>query len=246
MNKLFLGAVLTCLLGLMTLATNQGNSWTMAKSDLFAKTMRLQFRAYEICLNSRQVPNRKTAEREIVAINEISKRFWPNQYDEARWRLMTLMLTEGAGKKTGKRKDPERRSYGPLHVKYIEAVLAATVFNITAGSKFIDVKKKGGASWFKEALRGNVKFAIECGAGYLRLCDDIVNNDWQRGLLIYKYGEVGFMKVIRAHPDRSLNELTVWVQFVQMRSWIDCLKKQIEKTTDDPCQCVKIFHPEKP
>lgn len=245
MKKLFLGAALTCLLGLATLTTSQGNSWTLAKSDVFAETMRLQFRAYEICLASRRVPSRKTAEEEIVAINDVSKRFWISKSDEARWRLMTLMLTEGAGKKTGKRRDPSRRSYGPLHVKYIEAVLAATIFNLTVGGKFIDIKKKGGEAWFKARLRDNVRFAIECGAGYLRLCDDIVNNDWQRGLLIYKYGEVGFMKVLRAHPERSLNELTVWVRFVQMRSWIDCLKKQVENSIDNPCQCVKIFHPEK-
>lgn len=240
MQKLLAGVALVCLCLCSMAEASQGKkNWVMAPLDIFTKTMRMHFRAAPICWKQKIVPNRKTAELEIVAINKAARRFWPDRYEEARWRLMTLMLTEGGGNTKGKAKDPSRRSYGPLHIKYEEAVMVAQILKI--GDPFIDFKKKGAKGWFQSRLKGNVKFGIECAAGYLSLCDDLVGNDWQRGLLVYKYGKSGFMKAMSGSHKKPLNSLPVWVRFTEMRAWIDCLKNQTEKGIDNPCQCMVVF-----
>lgn len=245
MRKLVLTSVALAFFCLysITEASQGKKAWVMAPMDVFTQTMRMHFRAAQICWKQKLVPDRKTTELEIVAINKAARRFWPHRYEEALWRLMTLMLTEGGGNIKGKKKDPSRRSYGPLHVKYEEAVMVSQILKI--GDPFIDFKKKGAKGWFQSRLRDNVKFGIECAAGYLSMCDDLVGNDWQRGLLVYKYGKSGFMKAMSGSHKKPLNSLPVWVKFTEMRSWIDCLKNQVKKGIDDPCQCMAVFNKKK-
>lgn len=210
-----------------------------AKRDVFAATMRVHFRAAETCWKQKRVPDRKTVEREIVAIQKAAKRWWPHHPQQAEMRLMTLMLTEGGGNKEGAKSDPNRRSYGPLHIKYEEALISAQTWKI--GKPFIDMKKKGAVNWFKSRLRDNVEFGIFCAAGFLKICDDEAGGDEQRGLLIYKCGSGKFKKLVaaRLRNGKSLNTISVWKHYMNMNDWVECLRNQVIRNMDHPCECLK-------
>jgi hypothetical protein len=218
-----------------------------AGRDLFADTMRLHFRAAEVCLKKRKnIPSRRVVEYEINAIRAAAIRHWPTQAEEAQWRLMTLMLTEGGGSTKGAKADPSRRSYGPLHIKFEEAKLAAEMFKI--GKPFINFKHKNAEKEFRNRLRWSTTFAVECGAAYLKMCDNEAAGDWQRGLLMYKYGSNGYKTLVTKsmRHKRSLDEAPVWTHFTEMRRWIDCIMGKA-KTADDAglCNCAAMFEKQK-
>jgi len=217
-----------CLLGAMLLITGLITSTGLdaADRDYFAATMRAHFRASEMCIRGPNIPNRRTVEKEIETIEEAAKRFWPDNVEAAKYRLMYLMLTEGGGSTKGKKKDPNKEAFGPLHVHYDIAVTSAKVYNIKwikKGRKYyIDTALKGGEKWFKAALRGRVRFAIICAAGALKICDNKAGGNWQRGILIYKYGEGGVTTLLNAYKNRSLNTVPTWKHFVRNGMWVGC------------------------
>lgn len=192
----------------------------------------------EICQKQSKTPSRTTVEREIEYITEAARRWWPYDVENAKRRLMALMLTEGGGRKRGKKKDPYEEAFGPLHVHYGNALAAARMFLIKTGTKkryYIDVGKKGGKVWMISALRDDLRFSIMCAGGSLKICDGYANGNKQHGVIIYKAGIAGFMRLLNAKENRNLNELRVWKHFSVTMKWISCLDNQIKKGNDNPC-----------
>ena len=203
--------------------------------DDFARVVRAHFRAADICWKMQRLPSRRVVEKEISAFEAAADRFWPED-QEAPYRLFVLALTEGGGRTQGKAKDPDRRSYGVMHIKYEEALLAARA----AGLKHPDPKKSGGEDWFRRKLQDDIRFNVMCGAAFLRLCQDDprgAKGDPLLAMLAYKYGQAGLRRRVKEQGVKKILRSKIAAWTLSTQAWINCIRDKVARGDRKYCSC---------
>ncbi len=203
--------------------------------DPFPEVVRAYFRTASICFGIKKtgLPSRKTVEKEVAAIEEAAKRFFPESEAKARKYLFVLMISESEGNLGIAKPDPKTESLGLMCVKLLEARVAGRVYALPY--------RKRGDVWFRSTLMWNPRASILYGTACLRM-DYAKTKDWPRAILTYKYGEAGFRDAIAGLKEgKTIDDLRVWRTFVRRLKLIDCIEARMVKKGDDCQRCSKRY-----
>lgn len=202
--------------------------------DRYAGAVRAYFRGSEYCWNVK-TPSRRTVEKEIEQLRESSARLWPDQPETALWNLTALMLTEGEGHTKGVKNDPDIERLGPGHISLWEAVTAAKIYNIKAP----DVRKPGGKIWFRNKLKGNVKFAVDCYVATIKYYFTQHNSDWDATVCAFKYGPGRYASIVMKSRKKP-SQLRAWKGYETKLKVLRCLERDPDMSGKELCDCMKI------
>lgn len=212
----------------------------------FPALARAHFRSAEVCLKQSKIPTRAEAEIIIEALNNAAKQYWSDDPTYAAIMGLALLLTEGGGNSATNKADPVRRAYGPLHIKYDEALTATKKYNIKAP----DVSKPGGEEWFRAKLDGSPSFSIQCAMAYYRICYDIAvkttapDGDQKEGhfavaACIYKYGINGYNSLPNVYNTPTFEH------YLKIYNWLICVGNTTlieEREVEDICyECLHLL-----
>lgn len=230
-----------------TLSTTLIESLSIEESR-FVNTVALHFaNGAKDCWKQRVIPKQKTVDRITVCTILVCRRFWPYQ-PEKLCQFLALIISESGGNNTGNPNDP---SFGVCHVTYYSAHHACQIWGIMhpktkmcdARCRFLNYKSKIS---FLDLLAQDIGFNIECGAGEAAIADIKANHDWVRTVLIYKFGERGFVNALNRLGDQPITEMKskdgqyVWKNYNRVYLWTTCLQDRSGIVPMSPCGCLPM------
>jgi hypothetical protein len=90
-------------------------------------------------------------------------------------------------------------------------------------------------------------FNINCGAGEAAVCDIKAKGDWVRAVLIYKFGEGGFVAALmRLGADKPITEIRskrgayIWKNYNRVYQWVLCLSERANILPLTRCGCMPV------
>jgi len=198
----------------------------------FDLVARLYYRVHEHCNkpNRKMIPSQRAIKLTLDAYTYSATRWWPECVEQAEYNLLALAHTEGGGSPRGVKADPDVPRYGPLHVGYQEARYVGALYNLSYMYR--------NEEWFRSTLKGNPNVAVYYGAAFLYVCYIKTGRDWDRAVLMYKYGEGGYTRFVASnltsHPPKVLRK------FKNTLHWIMRIRDHVQRGEEvvKGCPCV--------
>ena len=212
----------------------------------FINTVVLHFIGAKDCWKQKVIPRQKTIDKITVCTIIVCRKFWPQQ-PEKMYQFFSLIISESGGNNVGNPDDP---SYGVCHATMASAHNACQVWGIPhpRSTKYCDARCTGLAYRsdisFKNLLEEDLMFNVTCGAGEAAITDIKAGHDWVRALLMYKFGERGFLNAMSRLGDRPITEIQskngqyIWKNYNRLYSWVNCLSDRSGIAPITRCGCL--------
>ncbi len=216
------------------------------EEERFINAVAFHFVNAKECWKQRVVPKQKTIDEITIGTILAYRRFWPEQ-PEKMFQFFSLVVSESGGNNTGNPNDP---SYGVCHTTVAAAHHACVVYGIAhpRNSKLCDTRCHGinyrSPVSFMHLLANDIQFNLMCGAGYAAICDTKANKDWVRTVLMYKFGERGFVNAMQRLGDKPITEIRakdgqyIWKNFNRVYLWMMCINERAGITPFTKCGCL--------
>jgi hypothetical protein len=212
----------------------------------FANAVALHFTGAKECWKQRVIPKQSTINNVVVGTILACRRFWPGQ-PEKMFQFFSLVVSESGGNNTGNPNDP---SYGVCHVTTASAHNACVVWGIPhprnsnlCDSRCYGIHYRSSVS-FLHLLANDLLFNLMCGAGEAAIANIKSNGDWVKAVLIYKFGERGYVNAMQRLGDKPITEIKskngqyIWKNYNRVYLWMTCINERASGDSITRCGCL--------